>query len=272
MRQDLPIALKQVSDINPAHRRNTRMSATSQTSSCRNCLMKLHCQSGNPYTGTSGYSGGITVQPSALQRGEYLYRQGDSMQYLYVIRSGSIKLLFNSWDGEEQIINFYMRGQTLGLGDIQSALHGSSAVALETTSVCKLNYDKLQSLCKKNPDLYNRLIKLVSGEVYHEQTKMLMHGQKQAEERLASFILEIASRNKNNGYSFNAFNLPMSRHDIANFLWVADETISRLITKFCDDKLLEINKRSVRITDYDSLLDKAGIQPNSQPACVKQFN
>lgn len=239
-----------------------------QSSACRSCLLKVHCQTGNPYTGVSGYTGGMTIQPRALQRGEYLYHQGDSLQYLYVIRSGSIKQLFNSWHGTEQIINFYMRGQSLGLGDIQSGSHGSSAVALETTSVCKLNYGKLQTLCKQYPDLYDRLFSIVSGEIYHEQTKMLMHGQKQSEERLATFILDMAARYKNNGYSFNAFNLPMSRHDIANFLWVADETISRLITKFCDDKLLEIDKRSVRIADYDGLLQKAGIQPRSRLAYV----
>lgn len=226
-------------------------------SACKPCSLLGLCPSGKSESGFAGARHlGEQVRP--LHKGEYLFRQGEKASNIYVIRSGGIKLLFNSHDGIEQILNFYLRGDILGLADIEAGVHSCSAIALETTSVCKLSFEKLQNTCQTNPQMYDRLFRIASREIAYEHSKMVLLGQKQSEERFAAFILDLAGRNKKNGYSYNEFNLSMSRHDIAKYLCLADETISRMITKFCKEKLLEVSKRAIRICDHAKLAKKAG--------------
>ena len=226
---------------------------------CKTCSLFGICNHGNDARNLSSSVTNPGKFTRPLQKGDYLFRQGDKVSNIHVIRTGGVKLLFTSHDGTDQILNFYLRGDILGLGDIDSGLHSCSAIALETTSVCKLPYDKLQSICRTQPHLYDLLFKMASREIAHEHSKMVLLGQKQSDERFASFLLDLAMRNSKNGYSSRKINLSMSRHDIAKYLCLADETISRIITKFCNDSLLEVSKRSVHIPDLDQLARKAGV-------------
>jgi len=226
---------------------------------CSPCSVSgLSVHSGGNHS-LSSYSEHIGVQLRPLHKGEYLFRQGDMLRNIYLIRSGGVKLLHTSHDGTEQILNFYLRGDMLGLGDVESGLHSCSAIALETASICKFPYDKLQSVCLHEPRLYDHLFRMASREIAYEQTKTVLRGQKLSEERFATFILDLSSRNRKNGYSQREFNLKMSRHDIANYLCLADETVSRLMSKFCAGGLLEVNKRSIRINDIEKLSKMAGV-------------
>lgn len=223
---------------------------------CKTCSINRICPQGRDGLGMSaGYEQGI-VRP--LQKGEYLFRQGDRLTSIHIIRAGGVKLLHTSYDGMEQILNFYLKGEVLSLGDVETGIHTTAAIALETTSVCKVPYDRVQAACREEPRLYDLLFRLASREIANEHAKMLLLGQKQSEERFASFILDMAGRSRRNGYSPREFNLTMSRHDIAIYLCLADETVSRLITKFCNDEVLKVDRRSIRINDPERLSRKAG--------------
>jgi CRP/FNR family transcriptional regulator len=243
--------------FNPALRANNVEPLLKETS-CKPCsILGLCVHGGNAQDPAS--AGHLGEQMRPLHKGDYLFRQGEKARNIYVIRSGGVKLLYTSQDGTEQILNFYLRGEILGLGDIESGVHSCSAIALETTGACRLPYEKLQSACLDNPRLYDQLFRIASREIAYEHGKMVLLGQKQSEERFAAFILDLAGRNKKNGYSYSEFNLSMSRHDIAKYLCLADETISRMITKFCSEKLLEVSKRAIRICNHDRLAKKAGL-------------
>ena len=224
---------------------------------CKTCSINRICPQGRDECGKSGgYEQGI-VRP--LQKGEFLFRQGDRLTSIHIIRAGGVKLLHTNYDGNEQILNFYLKGEVLSLGDVEAGIHTTSAIALETTSVCKVPYDRIEAFCREEPRLYDLLFRMASREIANEHARMLLLGQKQSEERFASFILDMADRNRRNGYSPREFNLTMSRHDIAIYLCLADETVSRLITKFCNDEVLEVDKRSIRINDHARLARKAGV-------------
>jgi len=229
-------------------------------SACKPCSLYGTCNLGNADHHSVTNSGFVGKQTRPFHKGDYLYRQGDKLRNIYVIKTGGVKLLFTSHNGTDQIINFYLRGDILGLGDIEAGVHSCSAIVLETTSVCKLPYDQLQTRCLKEPHLYDQLFRMASREIAYEHNKMVLLGQKQSEERLASFILDLASRNRKNGFSHREFNLSMSRHDIAKYLCLADETISRIITKFCNERLLNVNKRSICICDPEQLAIRAGLE------------
>jgi CRP/FNR family transcriptional regulator len=195
----------------------------------------------------------IVKRRRPLRRGDYLFRAGDSFYSLYAVKAGSVKTFAPTDDGGEQILGFHLPGELVGLDAMQSDLHTCSAMALETTSVCELPFVNLEELSREVPGLQHQLFKLVGKEISNEHGMLLMLGNRSAEERLATFLLSLSSRLHERGFSAQEFNLSMSRHDIANYLGLAVETVSRLFTRFQEEGLLEVERRHITICDLDRL-------------------
>jgi CRP/FNR family transcriptional regulator, anaerobic regulatory protein len=200
----------------------------------------------------------IVSRKRPLQRGAALFNQGDHFGALYAIRSGSIKSFSVSDDGREQINAFHLPGEILGLDAISDSSHPSSAVALETTSVCELPFDRLHALAHEIKGLQHQLLRVMSRELNADERFMRILASRNAEERLAGFLLNLSSRHGMRGYSSTEFNLSMSRHDIANYLGLAVETVSRLFTRFQQDGLIEAQRKAVKILQREALAEMAG--------------
>lgn len=195
----------------------------------------------------------LVVHTRPFKRGEYLFRQGDAMQSLYIITSGSIKNTVSSRDGTEQVVGFYFPGELLGLDAIEGHTHTSSAQALELTGICKLPWENFLKLCDQHPEFHRQCYEVFSRELIHEHELLLILGHKGIEDKLATFLMAISARMKQRGYSATEFNLPMSREDIASFLGVASETVSRVFTLFQQSDMIEVNRRQVHIKSLDKL-------------------
>jgi CRP/FNR family transcriptional regulator len=96
-------------------------------------------------------------------------------------------------------------------------------------------------------------MRVVSKEITTDQRMLLLLGKRTAEERLAAFLLSLSSRYQSRGLSATAFNLPMSRQDIGNYLGLAIETVSRLFAHFQKGGLLTVNRRQIVLVDIVSL-------------------
>jgi CRP/FNR family transcriptional regulator len=155
------------------------------------------------------------------------------------VRTGTIKTYTLTNDGEEQITGFHLASELVGLESYDSINHPSSAKALETTNVCEIPVDRLDELAGKMPELRRQLMRLMSKELRGEQQMMLLLSKKSAEERIASFLINLAARFKRRGFSGTSYRLTMSRADIANYLGLAVETVSRVFTRFQKQNLLE---------------------------------
>lgn len=196
----------------------------------------------------------IIERPRPLRRGEILYRDGNAFQAIYAVRAGAVKVHSGSDGGDEQVLGFYLPGEMLGMDGIATDVHQCTAIALETSSVCALPFNGLNMLCEHVPGLQRRLLRLVARELTVEHELLLMIGQKSAEERLAIFLVTFAARFKRLGYSAAEFRLPMSRHDLANYLGLTPETVSRLFGRFRDNRVIETDRSLVRILDMPHLL------------------
>ena len=174
-----------------------------------------------------------------LQKGEHLFYQGDEFKSVYAVRTGTIKTYTLTNDGEEQITGFHLASELVGLESYDSINHPSSAKALETTNVCEIPVDRLDELAGKMPELRRQLMRLMSKELRGEQQMMLLLSKKSAEERIASFLINLAARFKRRGFSGTSYRLTMSRADIANYLGLAVETVSRVFNRFQKQNLLE---------------------------------
>ncbi len=188
-----------------------------------------------------------------LARGAYLYHQGKRLNGLYAVRSGSLRAYLTSPDGTEQTVGFYMPGELLGLDGLEQERHGCAAVALETSSVCELPLKRLGELCAKVPGFHRQMMRLIGKEVSSEQGALLLLGNRTAEERLAAFLLSLSTRFAQRGFSSTEFNLSMSRHEIANFLGLAPETVSRQFSNFHEKGTLSVEGRKIKVHDLDRL-------------------
>jgi CRP/FNR family transcriptional regulator len=188
-----------------------------------------------------------------IKEGQALYHEGDRFQFIYAVRSGTFKSTLNLKDGREQVTGFQMAGELLGLDGLAAGKHASSAVALEDAEICAIPYAHLSELAAISPDLQHVISRLMSREIVREHSLMMLLGSMNAEERLAAFLLNISQRMKARGYSASEFHLRMSRAEIGSYLGMKLETVSRTFSAFAQQRLLEVDKKHVRITDLQGL-------------------
>jgi CRP/FNR family transcriptional regulator, anaerobic regulatory protein len=188
-----------------------------------------------------------------LSKGEYLYRVGDPFHSLFAIRSGSTKNCEITADGSVQITGFHLAGELLGMDAISSEQHPCDVVALETTEICELPFDKLEALANEVPGLQHQLWRLMSREIADEEIQLVMLGRMKAEERLATFLLSFSRRLQKLGNSSSVLRLPMSRQDLGDYLGLALETVSRLFSRFQEEKLITVQGRNIKLLDAGRL-------------------
>ena len=192
-----------------------------------------------------------------ITKKDYLYRRDDAHQAIYAVKSGAIKTCLSTSDGEEQILGFYLPGDLIGFDALAHNHHTCDAQALEDTLVCELKMDAFQDLCGSLASLRLGMMRQVGIEIEREHHMLLTLGQMRTEERLATFLIGISERNQARGFSRKEFYLPMARHDLANYLGMAVETLSRMFSRLQEDNIITVRHRLIDILDMDKLKELA---------------
>ena len=200
----------------------------------------------------------IVKRGRPLKKGEFLFRQGDAFNSVFAVRSGALKTFSLSDSGDEQITGFHLPSELVGLSGMDSETYPVSAVALETTSVCEIPFERLDELSVQLPQLRRQLMRIMSREIRDDQQMMLLLSKKTADERIATFLVNLSARFRARGFSANQFRLAMSRNEVGNYLGLAVETVSRVFTRFQQNKLLEAEGKEVHILDPIELCALAG--------------
>lgn len=188
-----------------------------------------------------------------VKMGQTLFREGDKFQFMYAVRTGTFKSSLTLKDGREQVTGFHMAGELMGLDGVAHGNHASAATALEDAEICAIPYAHLNELAAGNPAMQHVVSRLMSREIVREHSLMMLLGSMNAEERLAAFLLNISQRMKARGYSSSEFHLRMSRAEIGSYLGMKLETVSRTFSAFQHQRLLEVDKKYVRLLDIDGL-------------------
>lgn len=188
-----------------------------------------------------------------FKRGELLYRIGEPLRAIYAIRCGSVKSYVLTNDGRMQITGFHITGELLGLGALAANHYTSEARVLETTMVCEVPIEVLDAYSEQIPTIRQQMLRIMSQEILDNQELMLLLGKKNADERLATFLLSFSRRFAKRSYSPTKYNLSMSRSDIGNYLGMAEETVCRVFTRFQEEGLLATERRQVQLLDMDRL-------------------
>ncbi|CAG0973291.1 Transcriptional activator protein Anr [Burkholderiales bacterium] len=195
---------------------------------------------------------------SRVRKGESLYRAGDAFAALYAIRLGTIKTTVLAEDGREQIAGYHLQGDIIGLDGMGTDRHGCEAIALEDSEVCTIPFEHLEELARSVPALQHNLHQFLAREISRDHSVMLLLGSMRAEERLASFLINLSERYRSRGYSSTEYVLRMTREEIGSYLGLKLETVSRLFSRFQDEGLLRVNGRNVKLTDIPALRQMVG--------------
>lgn len=200
----------------------------------------------------------IISRSKSYKRGESLFSDQDEFKSLFVVRSGSFKTTISMSNGRDQVTGFYFPGEFIGLDAIHHDSYQSTAKALESSAVCQLPYDSLQEIGNEMPQLQLQLLTRLSKELSGDKSLMLLLGKKTSDEKLATYLLSLSKRFKDRGFSATEFQLSMSRGDIANHLGLAVETVSRILSRFQEDKLITIAGKVISLRDLDKLQKLCG--------------
>lgn len=200
----------------------------------------------------------IVKRSRPMKKGDFLFRQGDTFASVYAVRSGSLKTFSVTDCGQEQITGFHLPSEFVGLSGMDTELYPVSAIALETTSICEIPFDRLDELSASLPQLRRQLMRIMSREIRDDQQMMMLLSKKTADERIATFLVNLSARFRARGYSPQQFRLAMSRNEIGNYLGLAVETVSRVFTRFQQSGLLEAEGKEINLINLIEICALAG--------------
>ncbi len=189
-----------------------------------------------------------------FEPGRKVFRSGDPFRALYAVRTGMIKTTLVDAEGREQVLGFYLPGELVGLDAIYPEHYPCDAVALEITECCRFSFPAMSALAARLPTVQQHLFRLLSREL---GAASLLAGDHSADERMAAFLVNLGDRYAARGGSGTAFRLGMARADIANYLRLAAETVSRVLGRFRERKLIAIDGRRVELLDPPRLRELA---------------
>ena len=184
-----------------------------------------------------------------LRKGEALFHAGSPFAALYAIRVGSFKTSILAEDGREQVAGYHMLGEIIGLDGIASNSHTCGAVALEESEVCAIPFDRLEQLMHTIPGLQHNVRQTLAHEVGRNHGLMLLLGSMRAEERVVVYLLDLAERYRQRGYSASEFVLRMTREEIGSYLGLKLETVSRVFSRLQADGLVQAQGRDIKLLD-----------------------
>ena len=126
-------------------------------------------------------------------------------------------------------------------------------VALETSTVCEIPFERMEELSRSMPALQHHFFQLMGKQIENDHQMMLTLGKKNAEGRIATLLLSLSRRYGRRNLSPNAMRLPMSRMDIGNFLGLTIETVSRTFSRLHKEEVISVDGREIVIKNHQRL-------------------
>lgn len=208
----------------------------------------------------------VVSRQQPISQGKYLAEAGAPFMDIYAVKSGSFKTYATIEDNREQVIDFHFPGELIGLEGISAGKYPYSVLALESSSVCKLHFDQLDQLGERTQEFLEQLVETMSRRALQDQWVPILMGAQSAEQRMAVFLLSLSARFAERELPSVEFKLPMSRNDIAHYLGLAVETVSRMFQRFQAQGLLNVRGRSIQLSDFEALREVAGLKSVTTPS------
>lgn len=188
-----------------------------------------------------------------IKAGVQLIADEEIAKALYLVRTGSFKTVVLDATGVAQIVGFPMRGELIGAEAFAEGKYNANVYALEDSDVIVLTLTKLTELSRAYPGFENLVFRAMAKSMVREQNQLWALGSQCATARLAQFLLQLSAFYAQAGFAAHEYSLRMTRTDIANYLSLTIETVSRTFTTLQNAAIIEINQRSVKLLDLTQL-------------------
>ena len=233
-----------------AHRQSPIADDGDELRFCSSCAFSATCLA-HGYDKTDLATLHVLVEHAGpFTEGQHLFREGDPFTAISAVRAGTVKTYVVDSAGHEQVLGFHLAGELIGLNAISSSKYPCNAVALDTVVICRFSFPQLSLLAARMPGIQEQLFRLLSQEI---GKAALLAGDFSADERMAAFLVSLSRRYAARGFSPTRFHLTMGRSDMANYLRLATETVSRVLRRFQDEGLLKVDRRELEVLDMPRL-------------------
>lgn len=210
--------------------------------------------------------GELLFQHVHFKTGQRIHTIGQAFDTFYVVNSGFLKTVSIDEFGNGQVLSFPMKGDLLGVDGIYTKKHSSEAVALSDCNLILLPFKNLIALGRAHAELEQAVYCLLSRELMRKQVLLNMLGALCAEARVARFLVSLADKYAEIGYSGQRFTLRMSRQEIGSYLGLSLETVSRTLSALNEMGLISVDQRAIRINDREMLKALRRIPPSRSRA------
>lgn len=232
---------------------------------CTDCIRRASCPGFQMARTEQRLSGCRIHHPKPVQAGQHICQIGDRCDGIYIVRSGSFKSYYLDECGEIQVLGFHLPGEFFGVEGLLKGRHSYFVQALGTASVCKVPMDLFAFFATQSAGRPDTSLMEMVGQVLARDHKLIfMLSRMSAQRKFAYFLVDLIDRLRFFGAEQGEFTLSMSRADIANYLGLAIETVSRLFTQLQALGLLSVHRRHLRICDMSSLRMLANEHPTTQ--------
>lgn len=232
------------------------VSISDHATRCAACRIAADCPLSEDTASASDGVGHSRLR--VLHAGDRLFRAGDRVDALYRVRTGIVKTALSGHDGVEQVTGFHSVGEWVGLDALDGEHYRSEAVALDTASVCAIPCRVLRERLGGSSRAARLMVAAMSQRLASKEAIHLSLARDNAAQRLATFLLDIAQRRDAAGLDATQLALPMSRGEIASYLALAVETVSRLFTRLHRAGVVHVHRNHVEIKDHAALARSAG--------------
>jgi len=206
----------------------------------------------------------IVRHTGVLPAGRHLFRANDPFTALFAVRSGCIKSYTTDLQGHELVRDFHLPGELLGFDAVYPEQHHFNAIIVKAASLCIIPYRDIDALSRQIPGLQTRILALMSRDFSRQQ--LCVEGS-DATQQIAIFLLDIEARLRREYPVKYEFDLPMSHESIANYLRLVPETVSRVISKLQQAKVIDSDRARIRLLDVARLgLIAQGVQSEQEIA------
>mgnify|MGYP005985319559 CR=1 FL=1 len=221
---------------------------------CDDCSMNSVCQPLVTAKQTIDLSDSYLHRRIATRASNVLFEQSTPLTNIYAVSSGTFKLCQQTDDGTENIIGLRFPGELIGEDALYLKTYNYTAIAVGDSSVCKVSVEQMTSCGQLVPEVQQNLIELLSRQSHVRQRNFQAYiGKKSADSLLAAFLLNIIERNASYTGSDDSIDLPINRNDIASFLGLRRETLSRVFSKFQNNQLIQVEGKKIILLEQGKL-------------------
>ncbi|TDR23834.1 cyclic nucleotide-binding domain-containing protein [Marinicella litoralis] len=186
-----------------------------------------------------------------IEKNQTVFKAGSKFQNLYTVHSGMFKSVYLTAQGDERIVDLFIAGQVMGFDGIHQGKYKTTIKAVSSGSYCVIPFYPLQELAMKHKDIQNRVMKMMSEKIIQYE---ITHSEYNAKQKLVSFVKDVSDLYFSRGFSASQFPFQVSQRDLANYLGLAEETLSRTFTKLKKNEILSLADHQITVINMQEFL------------------